>query len=278
MNPGEGRLVAWTSVHASTLVWTKVHTTCVVALLVCAALAGCATDRGSVEKNLMSNRESTRRGAGVAETYQVGCPDVLEVRVPLRTELSGQYAVGPTGRIELGDYGTVRVEGRTLAEIARLIASETGQSPQDVELRVAQFRSQYVFLFGQVIGWQRTFPYQGQETILDLLQRVGGITLGAEPREVYVVRTHLGDSQRPEIFHVDLNAIVMKRDEQTNIRILPFDQVYVGETRQVHIEKSFPPWLRPIYQSLWDMLPDPGRQPAAAPPPQPRFVSGQVSS
>jgi protein involved in polysaccharide export with SLBB domain len=256
----------------------KPRNSALLALLLCAVLTGCASDRANVEKNLMSDRDTTRRNAGVTESYRVGCPDVLEVRAPGRAELSGQHVVGPTGRIELGDYAALRVEGRTLPEVGRLIAAETGQPPSDVEVRITQFRSQYLFLFGQIIGWQRTVPYQGQETVLDLLQRVGGLTVGAEPRDIYVVRTHLEDSQRPEVFHVDLKAIVMKRDDKTNIRLMPFDQVYVGASRQAEIEKSFPPWLRPLYQSLWNMLPDPERRPAAAPPPQSRWVAGAHSS
>jgi polysaccharide biosynthesis/export protein len=248
------------------------------ALFLCVAVAGCATDRNNIEKNLMNNGDSARRSEGVAEQYRVACPDVLETRIAARSELSGQYAIGPAGRIELRDYTALRVEGRTLPEVARLIADETGQPPDAVEVRVAQYRSQYLFLFGQVIGWQRTVPYQGQETVLDVLQRVGGITLAAEPREVYVVRTHLGDSQRPEIIHVDLKAIVLKRDDKTNIRLLPFDQVYVGESKQAQIEKSFPPWLRPVYQSFWHMLPNQEPRPPAAPPPGPRWVTGAHSS
>ena len=71
-----------------------------------------------------------------------------------------------------------------------------------------------------------------------------------------MVRTHVEDGQRPEIFHVDLPAIVDKKDERTNIRILPNDQVYVGETRVSRIEKLIPPCLRPIYQIFWNTRPD----------------------
>jgi polysaccharide export outer membrane protein len=247
---------------------------CGLAVLLCAALAGCASSRASIEKNLLADRDNVLRGQGVVEQYLVGSPDVLEVRVPGRTELSGQYTVGPTGRIALGDYGPLRVEGRTLGEIATAIAEETGQDPASVTVRVVAFRSQYLFLFGQVIGWQRTVPYQGQETVLDLLQRVGGITPGAEPEDVHVVRAHLGDSQRPEVFHVDLKAIVLNRDEKTNLRLLPFDQVYVGETRQARVEKSFPPWLRPIYQTFWNMRPDADGSPPPEPAPRSRWVKG----
>ena len=49
--------------------------------------------------------------------------------------------------------------------------------------------------------------------------------------------------------------IVLDRKHETNICVEPYDQIYVGETRQARIEKCIPPWLRPTYQKVWDMLP-----------------------
>ncbi len=225
-----------------------------VPMLLCAP--GCVKDRAAVEKNLMA-QPSAQRQEGVAERYRVGCPDVVELAAPQRPEFSGRYEIAPDGRIDLGDYGKLRIEGRTTLEIIKLIAEETGANSESVQVRVAEFRSQHILLFGEVIGWQRSVPYRGQETVLDLLQRVGGITRGAEPKDVYVLRPHLGDNHRPEVFHVDLHAIVLKHDHRTNMRLLPFDQVYVGETRQAQIEKAIPPWLRGPYQALWGAKADP---------------------
>lgn len=241
--------------------------------LLLGALTGCAADRVSVEKNLMANRDRAGRSVGVAEHYLVRCPDVLEIRLPHKPALSGRREVGPDGRIDLGgDYGRPRVEGRTLVEIARLLAAETGAPPNTAEVRVAEYRSQYLLLFGQVIGWQRAVPYRGQETVLDLLQRVGGLTPGAEPADVYVVRAHLGEGRRPEAFHVDLRALVLRHDERTNLRLLPGDHVYVGETRQAQVEKALPPWLRRAYQALWNTRPN--RAAHAEQEPSSRWISG----
>ena len=243
--------------------------------LLCAVCVGCTTGRASVEKNLMADRQSAKRAEGVSEHYLVGCPDVIEVQVPHKADLSGQYAIGPDGRIDLGDYGKLRVEGRSLAEVARLLAAETGAGPDGVKVRVVEYRSQVVFLFGQVVGWQKAVPYRGQETVVDLLQRVGGITPGAAPDEVCVVRAHLDGSQRPELFKVDLKAIVLKQDDRTNIRLLPFDQVYVGETRQAAVERIVPPWLRPLYRTLSNTRPSPtGGEDAAQ---RSRWVAGTAA-
>jgi protein involved in polysaccharide export with SLBB domain len=261
MNPGESRS-SWRARGAVSL--------CALLLF-----AGCATDRINVERALVSTATDPQRTLGVTEHYLLHCPDAIEVRIRNRPDLSGQYAIEATGCIEVGDYGPLRIEGKTLGEVGRRIAQQTGLAPDDVAVRVTAFRSQYIFLTGQVIGWQRTVPYQGQETLLDLFQRIGGITPAAELRDVYVVRTHLEQNQRPEVFHVDLSAIVLKHDDRSNIRLLPFDQVHVGESRQSQLEKTFPPWLRPIYQAVWDILPN--RAQAPPPPrtaPASRWVAG----
>jgi polysaccharide export outer membrane protein len=262
MKPGKGRWLAVRPLRSAAV------------LFACALFTGCAVGRANVEKKLMAEKAPVTQ-EGVTEQYRVGCPDVLEIRVDERPEFTAKHVIDAGGRIDLGDYGKLRVEGKTLTEIAKLLAEETGSRPEAIHVRVLEYRSQFVLLFGQVIGWQRSVPYQGQETVLDLLQRVGGITPGAQPENVHVVRVHLGGSQRTEVFHVDLNAIVAKHDPRTNIRLLPFDQIYVGETRQNRVEKSFPPWLRPAYQAFWRMLPKPNNVGTPGDePPLSRWIAG----
>jgi protein involved in polysaccharide export with SLBB domain len=208
----------------------------------------------------MAQRDTTPRDAGVADHYVVGCPDALELVLTDHPELNGRYTVGADGRINLGALHRPRVDGHTVPEIARLLAAVTGTPPERVQVRVADYQSQEIYLFGQVSGLQRAVAYRGQETILDLLQRIGGITPGAAPGEVYVIRARVADGQRPEVFHVDLHAIVLNHDHHTNVRLQPFDQIHVGETRQARVERCIPPWLRPLYQALWDTRPAEGQK------------------
>jgi protein involved in polysaccharide export with SLBB domain len=229
-----------------------------VAFFSCFLSAGCtyeAQQRADVEKHLMSDRDVTTRNRGVADNYQVGCPDILAIEVAGRSILKTRQMVGVDGRVDLGDHGKPRVEGRTPVQIAELIAGQVGVAPGCVKVQVAEYRSQQLFLFGQVVGWQRSVAYRGQETVADLLQRVGAITPGAGPQDVYVVRAHIAEGDRPEVFHVDLQAIVVNHDQKTNLRLLPNDQVYVGETRQARVERIIPPWFRPLYQAIWNTQP-----------------------
>jgi protein involved in polysaccharide export with SLBB domain len=234
------------------------------ALLFCALLAGCKSGGGQVDKNMMAGRGPTDHNVGVAENYLVACPDVLDVILPKRPDCSGLHPIGVDGKIDLASLGRLRVEGDTIGGITQKIADLASVPPTDVSVQVAEYRSQCIYLFGAVTGSQRAVPYQGQETVLDLLKRTGGITPGAAPDEVYVVRTHVGESQRPEVFHVNLPAIVMKHDERTNLRLEPFDQVHVGETRRAGLAKCVPPWFRPFYEKVCSALPLPKN--ASSPP------------
>jgi protein involved in polysaccharide export with SLBB domain len=219
------------------------------ALLLVLALAGCAHTRREVDRRLLAGRGG--EDPAVAAAYLVGCPDVLEVTVAGRPELACRAAVAVDGSADLGALGRLRVEGRAPARVAAEVAARAGAPAERVGVRVAEYNSQQVYLFGEVNGLQRAVAYRGPETVLDLLQRAGGLAAGAAPEDVYVIRPHLVEGTRPEVFHVDLRAIVLKGDPATNLRLQPADQVHVGETRQAKLEHCIPPWLRSLCRTLF---------------------------
>jgi protein involved in polysaccharide export with SLBB domain len=201
----------------------------------------------------MSGKASGFRDRDAAVVYRIHCPDVIEMSVDSRSDLAGRREVAPDGRINLGSLGRLRVEGHSVPEGALMLADIAGVAPDRVHLKIAEFNSQQIYLYGQVIGRQRTLPYQGPETVVDLLQRAGGITPGAAVNHVYVVRTRIADGQPPEVFPINLQAIVTRNNQQTNLLLQPFDQVYIGETRKASLEKCIPPFLRPVYETVCGM-------------------------
>jgi polysaccharide biosynthesis/export protein len=134
--------------------------------------------------------------------------------------------------------------------IARLVADHAGLDPSQVRVRVQAYNSQRIFLQGEVKGETRAVPYVGPESVLGMLQRVGGITSGASPTDVQVVRPQVAEGKQPEVFDVNLEAILTKNDHESNVRLRPFDQVHVGQSRSCAIHKALPPWLRPFFDRL----------------------------
>jgi protein involved in polysaccharide export with SLBB domain len=188
-----------------------------------------------------------------AAEYSIGCPDVLEIKIAGRPELSGTQEVAGDGKILAPNGERVRVEGLSTAGAARRLAGVSGLNFNQVTVKVANYHAQQIYLVGQGVGQQRSVPYQGPETTLDLLKRVGGVAAGAAPDEVYVVRSRIAEGKQPEVFHVKLRDILTRQDESTNIRLQPQDQIYVGETNRSVLSRYMPPWLKPLFDAVWGM-------------------------
>jgi protein involved in polysaccharide export with SLBB domain len=237
MHSGQGRSLTWAGLLASAL----------------GLLAGCVAPRTQIDQGVIANRLSPHHGREITDGYHARCPDVLRVDIAGLPQFSGQQRIGADGRINLGDAGRPRVDGETAPEIIRTVAEVVRVSPEQVQVEVVEYSSQYLYLFGEVAGLQRAVPYQGPETVLDLLHRVGGLTPGAAPRDIRIVRPHIADGKTPEVFHIDLAAIILRNDPETNINLEPYDQVHIGQSRRSYIGSCLPPWLRPIYDRLCGM-------------------------
>jgi polysaccharide biosynthesis/export protein len=224
---------------ARTIIW---------ALLLCPT--GCTATRSQINRSLADGSGPEVRPASPLEAYQVACPDVLDLQMPERADLCGRRHVGPDGRIDLGNLGRLRVEGQSTGQIAQQVALVAGLSQGAVQVRVIEYNSQHVYLAGQGAGQRHVVDYRGPETVIDLLRRVGGISAGAAPDAVFVVRNHVGEDKRPEVFRINLRAILLQNDPRTNVAVQPLDQIYVGETRTCSFEKCIPPWLRPVYEAI----------------------------
>lgn len=239
MNSGELRHSGWSR-----------QSVALSAALALSGLTGCAATGPSVEQALR-NQAAAPTAASANAQYRVGCPDMLTVSVVGRPDWQARtVGIAVDGRVDLGDRGRLRVEGQTTAEVSAAVAQALGVAPSQVTVSVGDYRSQKVYIFGQVNGQERAVPFRGQETVLELLQRAGGITPGAELNEVYVIRAHVANGKRPECFAVNLHDIVLRNDPKTNLLLEPCDQIYIGETRRSRFEKCVPPLFRPVYETL----------------------------
>jgi polysaccharide export outer membrane protein len=204
-----------------------------------AALGGCAAARSC--RSLDANPSNANVAGSL---YAVACPDVLDVTVGQRPDASGSTPVTPDGTILLGNVGRMRVDGLTTDQIAARLATILRVDRNDVQIRVTDYASRQVYLCGPVAGHEKAVPYEGPEPVVDFLRRTGGLSREAETREVQVVRANVAAGRRPEVFPVDLQAIVTHGDNKTNVPLQPYDQVYVGETRRAQWMKYLPPWLQ----------------------------------
>jgi polysaccharide export outer membrane protein len=225
-------------------------------VLVCLA-AGCADCRFLSQKCPQPPDPRAAADAPAPDAaYRVGCPDVLEVAFADTPAWDVFAAVDLDGRLPLESPGRPRAEGRTLAEIRDELARLAGVPPDRVTVRLAAARSSRIYLHGPIRGRTRVVPYQGPEPVIDFLTRVGGLPPGSKLSQVYVVRPNVASGSRPEVFRVNVPAVLIDGNPTTNVTLKPSDEVYVGETSRSVFSRVLPEWLATAYRRATGLLPD----------------------
>jgi protein involved in polysaccharide export with SLBB domain len=164
---------------------------------------------------------------------------VIELACAGQSGRNGRYPVDAEGRIDLGDAGRPRIEGETTAECADQIADSLHLPSQAVQVRVAEYESRRIYLFGKVSGKQRSIPYRGPERLSEVLARAGGLSAGAAPERVYLLRPGVAATAA------------------SNIIVQPYDEIYIDETKPSPLARCFVPWFKPIrerfnrFMQLW---------------------------
>lgn len=187
----------------------------------------------------------------VATAYTCGCPDVLAVTFADHPTADCLATIDLDGRVNLGELGSVRVEGLTADAAREEIARRLGMNPERVNVALAAARTGRLYLHGPEQNRMRTVVYAGPERLIAFLQRVGALRPGCSDwRDVCVVRPNVAAGEKTQVFRADLEAILLDHDPATDVTLQPGDQVYVGETRRSSFARLLPVWLKPTYRTL----------------------------
>jgi polysaccharide biosynthesis/export protein len=158
------------------------------------------------------------------EFYVIGAGDTLNINVWKEPTLSGTVKVRPDGYITMPLINEVQVAGQTTANLRKTLEDKYKEYTTDpfVTIRVETIASSEVFLVGQV-GKPGAFPLSGNETLLQLLTRAGGLGVFADRSNIRVVRR---DGSRVTEYTVDYDAII-KGDLKQDVLLRPGDRVIV---------------------------------------------------
>ncbi len=167
--------------------------------------------------------------------YRIGRGDILSVTVfdhPELTTPAGQFrSAAETGFVVAEDgtlffpyAGVVKVEGLTLRQVRSLLTQKLGKYIEDpqVDVRVAAFRSQRIFVVGEV-GKKGVLPITDiRMTTLEAINQAGGFTDNADQRRITITRNG-------KTFDVDLQALYEDGDLTGNVLLQDGDVVNVWD-------------------------------------------------
>lgn len=158
------------------------------------------------------------------EFYVIGPGDALDIVVWKEPTLSGSVKVRPDGFITVPLINEVQAAGKTTAQLRKTLEDGYQQyvASPFVTIRVANIVSTEIFLIGEVAK-PGAYPATGNDSLLQLLTRAGGLTIFASQHDIKIVRRE-GDSVTQYI--VDYDAIV-KGDLKQDIILRPGDRIIV---------------------------------------------------
>lgn len=146
-------------------------------------------------------------------------------------QIQGEHLVRPDGTVGLGTYGSVNVAGMTLDEAKAAIETHLSAkllNPQ-VSLDVFAYNSKvyYVITDGGGFGEQVIrIPSSGNETVLDAISQINGLSAVSSKHRVYLVRpAAVGECD--QVLPVDWKAITRGGRTATNYQVLPGDRICI---------------------------------------------------
>jgi polysaccharide export outer membrane protein len=188
-------------------------------------LSGCATKELRVQEYKVPS-DTPNPAKPPEEFYSIGAGDSLGIMVWKEPTLSGSVRVRPDGFVTLPLVNELQVVGMTTAQLRKVLEDKYREYTVDpfVTIRIEGIASSEVFLIGQV-GKPGAFPLQGNETLLQLLTRAGGLSIFADRSNLRIVRRE-GDKITEYI--IDYDAI-LKGDLKQDILLRPGDRIIVPE-------------------------------------------------
>ncbi|MHC4180533.1 MAG: polysaccharide biosynthesis/export family protein, partial [Planctomycetota bacterium] len=151
--------------------------------------------------------------------------------------ITGPYLVGPDGTVNLRQYGSVHVAGKTVAEAKVALEGHLSRyfdSPE-VSVDVAAYNSKVFYVVTEGAGLGDNIvrvPITGNETVLDAISQVGGLSQ-LSSKQIWIARPAPGDFGCEQILPIDWVAITRGGVTATNYQVMPGDRIFIAEDNMV---------------------------------------------
>lgn len=194
-----------------------------------------------------------RHEDGADPAYLLAPGDTVQLVFHTAPELNREVRVAPDGSVALPYVGSLRASARTAGELraALLEAYSSELKDPDIDVIPAGFESQRIFVGGEVRN-PGMMELPGQIDPLQAIIMAGGLTEGAKPTQVAVLRRMPGGQVMSAVFDVRKGINDPRYADFTPLR--RFDVVYVPRSAIAEENLFMQQWFRnalPIEFSLY---------------------------
>ena len=165
--------------------------------------------------------------------------------------IQGEHLVRPDGTISLGVHGNLFVAGQTLDQIKHGVEEllrRGGDNDPMVTVDVLAYNSKvvYVIMDGGGFGEQvLRLPYTGNETVLDAIAQVEGLSQ-VSSKKMWVARPAPAGTNMAQILDVHWRAITAEGITTTNHQLMPGDRIYVESDHLIAFDNMVSKLLNPV--------------------------------
>lgn len=165
-------------------------------------------------------------------------------------QIIGEHLVGPDGRVNLGQYGSVYVTGRTIDEAREAIEAQLSNYLDDpkvvVDILAYNSKKYYVVTEGAGFG-DNVFeaPITGNETVLDAISRIGGISQISSTK-IWIARPAPNGVGCEQILPVSWEDISRGASTATNYQLMPGDRLFIAQDHLIAFDSYVGKLTRPF--------------------------------
>ena len=169
-------------------------------------------------------------------------------------QIRGEHLIRPDGTVGLGMYGSVFVAGMTLPQVKACIEQHLSKYllKPEVSVDVAAFNSKFYYVITDFAGSGESvqkFPATGNETVLDAIAGIGGLS-PVSTKKLWIARPAPSGECLDQILPVDWKGITRRGHTRSNYQILPGDRVFIMGQPLTKLDTQMARALAPVERVL----------------------------
>ena len=194
---------------------------------------------------------ATHRAVAAPPPYRIQVGDILAIRLMLNPELDEEVTVRPDGRISTTVAHDELAAGRTVPDLDASLNRDYVKQLQNphVAVVVKSFAPARIYVGGEVATPGEFVNVGPSLTVSQALTRAGGAKFSGDDNAVFIIRR--GTDDTPEFLSVRYGDIVSGRNPMADVRLAPYDVVYVPRTGVAEVYKFFNQYVQQFVPVSW---------------------------
>ncbi len=180
-----------------------------------------------------------------SKDYRLGKGDIVTILVRGNSEFSGNFEIGPDGKIQYPFIGDIPAEGINKKELEEKIIKLLGKYVKfsEVSVSVLRYQSKFIYILGEINKPGKYYISGDTITLRDAVIEAGLPTKDAALKRTYLIKT---DPLKPNNKKINLREILYKGKLKNNVLLMSGDLIVIPSTIHSKINNFLSKLLDPI--------------------------------